>query len=60
MAYVRKTVDTFVVLQYTGCGYGWEEVHTEDTRTEAKERLREYRDNQPEYPVKLVKKRVPK
>lgn len=56
--YIRKTVDEFEVQQYTGTQYGWECVCTEETRKEAKERKREYHDNQPEYPVRVVKKRI--
>ena len=58
--YVRKTVDEFEIQQYTGTQYGWECVCAEETRKEAKERLKEYRTNQPELAVKMVKKRVKK
>lgn len=60
MASIRKTADEdeYDIQQYTGQQYGWETVTTEDTRTEAKARIREYRANQPEYPVRYVKKRV--
>jgi len=34
-------------------GEGWEEVITEETRTEALARLKEYRENEPEYAHKL-------
>ena len=33
---------------------------TEFTRKEARARLKEYRENQPQYPARLVKKRVRK
>ena len=56
MAYKRKTQDEYQIQQYTG--YGWEEVCSEDTFREARERRNEYRENQPEYPVRIVKKRV--
>lgn len=59
MAYIRKTKDEFHIQQHTGTGYGWETVCTEETRTEARQRKREYRENQPEYPVRVIKKRVP-
>lgn len=53
MAYERKTIDTWELqLNY---GYGWE-----FTREEARARLKEYRENQPQYPARLVKKRVRK
>lgn len=52
--YVRKTVDVWELqLNY---GFGWEETLTEYTRKEARERLKEYRENQPQYPARIVKK----
>ena len=57
MAYYRKTRDEYQIHQWYQV-HGWEEVHAEDTRREALARLREYRENQPEVPVRLVKVRV--
>ena len=57
MAYQRKTRDLFDILQWTGREYGWEVVNTEETREDAKRSRREYRENQPEYPVKMAKRR---
>lgn len=49
MAYERKTIDTWELqLNY---GYGWEYTLTEFTREEARARLKEYRENQPQYPA---------
>jgi hypothetical protein len=56
MAYVRKTRDEYQIQQYTS--EGWEEVCAEETMKAAKQTKKEYRDNQPEYPVRIVKKRV--
>lgn len=56
MAYVRKTADEFVVQQRTA--QGWEDVCAESTRSAALQRLREYRDNQPEYAARITVKRV--
>ena len=53
--YVRKTVDAWVLEGNYGCG--WEYLLTEYTKKEGMERLREYRENQPQYPVRLIKKR---
>lgn len=39
-------------------GYGWEMVTTEDTPTEARKRLKEYDDNEPQYPHRIKKVRV--
>lgn len=43
MAYVRKTRDRWDIM--TNYGYGWECECSEYTRAEAKQRLREYREN---------------
>ena len=55
--YQRKTRDIFIIEQYTGPTYGWEDVCCEDTLNEAKKRRDEYRENQPGYPVRIRKKR---
>jgi hypothetical protein len=58
MAYKRKTEDEYIVQGNYNCGYGWEDVTAESTRKEAKERLKEYRENEPQYPHRLIKRRV--
>jgi hypothetical protein len=58
MAYVRKTRDEFHIQQDFGYGHGWETVCIETTWTECRDRKREYRQNQPEYLVRSIKKRV--
>ena len=45
MAYVRKTKDEYIVQGNYYYGDGFEDECTEETRKEAKERLREYRAN---------------
>lgn len=57
MSYTRKTRDIWDVEQYTGPQYGWEVVTAEDRRKDALARLREYRENQPDYPVRLRPRR---
>lgn len=59
MAYRRKTRDYWDIQQYTGPEYGWESVNAEDTWTDAKRSLKEYRENQPEYAVRARRKREP-
>lgn len=54
---MRKTTDTFVLL--VNYGQGYEEETEEQTFKEIKERLKEYRENCPEYPCKYIKRRVP-
>lgn len=56
MAYQRTTVDEFDIEQYIG--QGWEVVNCETTRKMARTSVKEYRANQPEYPVRIVKRRV--
>jgi hypothetical protein len=56
MTYIRKTRDEYQIHQ--NCGYGWDEVCAEGTLKEAKARLKEYRENQPEYAVKIICKRI--
>ena len=60
MLYKRKTRDVWDVQQWTGPPYGWETVTCEERLTEARERRKEYRENQPEYPVriKLTRERI--
>lgn len=58
MAYIRKTKDEYQLLCNYGYGDGWEVVLTEETMKEAKERKKEYVGNMPQYPYKIVKKRV--
>lgn len=55
MAYIRKTRDYWDVEQCSS--EGWECVTTEPTRKEALARLREYQANQPEYQLRLRKRR---
>jgi hypothetical protein len=56
MAYQRKTYDEYDIEQQTS--EGWEVVSSEATRKAARTALREYRENQPEYPVRYTKHRV--
>ena len=58
MPYQRKTTDEYQIHQQTA--QGWEEVCCESTRKEAVVQRNCYRENQPEYPVKIVKRRVRK
>lgn len=54
--YERKTEDEYQV--HGKYAHGWEEVTAEDTCKEAKERLKEYRENEPGTEFKLVRKMV--
>ena len=59
MAYVRKTRDEWLVQVDYGYGHGWEDECQEGTLREAHARLREYRENVPQYPARLKRVRVP-
>jgi hypothetical protein len=55
----RKTRDEYNIEQFYGRGTGgWEVVCCEESFTEAKQRRKEYRENMPEYPVRIIKRRV--
>ena len=55
MTYKRKTIDLFTVQ---GLYYGqWEDETTETSRREGIDRLKEYRQNMPEYAHRLIKQR---
>lgn len=58
MAYQRKTRDEWQLFVNYGYGDGWEHETSEETYREARERVKEYRDNCPQYPVKLKCARV--
>lgn len=54
----RKTRDEFQL--HVNYGQGFEHEISEDTRAEVNLRRREYRENCPQYPVKIVKRRIHK
>lgn len=59
MTYQRKTRDEFLILTNYG-PYGWEESTSEESFIEARKRLKEYRENMPEFSHKIKKIRVKK
>jgi hypothetical protein len=56
--YIRKTYDEWEVQG--NYGYGWECVIAENNRIEARARLKEYRENEPNVPFRLIKTRKPR
>ena len=56
MAYIRKTQDEYQI--HGLYSFGFEEVTAEDTYREAKQRLKEYRENEPDTLFKIIKKRI--
>jgi hypothetical protein len=53
--YVRKTRDVWRF--YLNYGQGWEHEITEETRAAMLANLKAYRENCPQYPLKIVKVR---
>lgn len=56
MAYVRKTYDEYQL--WINYGQGWEHEISEPSRKEVQQRVREYRENCPQYAVKWKRVRV--
>lgn len=56
--YIRKTEDEWVI--FGNYGYGWDELCCYDSYAEAKADYRAYRENEPNYPHKLIKRRIKK
>lgn len=56
--YKRKTKDLYILMANYGYGDGWEYVTAEESQTEIKKRLKEYRENVSEYQYKIVKTRI--
>lgn len=57
MTYKRKTQDEFQI--WGNYGQGFEELTAESSHIEARNRIKEYRQNQPEGAYKIVIKRIP-
>ncbi len=53
----RKTQDVWVVQGNYGYGHGWEDLTAEETYREARQRLREYNENEPQSPHRLKLRR---
>ena len=57
MAYQRKTVDVYSLFVNYGYGHGYEHELDEYSRSEIRQRQREYAENCPQYPTKIVMRR---
>ena len=57
MPYARKTRDEYQL--WINYGQGYEHEISEDSWREMRARLKEYRENCPQYPCKSVKRRAP-
>lgn len=58
MAYTRKTRDEWRLMINYGSGHGWEFETAESTYKDIRQRKKEYAENCPEYPTRIVCKRV--
>ena len=58
MPYVRKTQDEWRLQRYDD-QYGWEDLCAYDNRKEAQAGKKSYRENQPGYIYRIIKKRIP-
>ena len=56
MPYVRKTEDLHVVQMFTSCG--WEDVAASTKSKESRADLKAYRENDPTYLYRLIRRRV--
>lgn len=59
MSYKRKTFDEYHVQGWYNAYYGYEAVYVTENRADAKERLKEYRMNEPVH-FRMIKKRIKK
>lgn len=57
--YVRKTRDVYELRANYGYGHGFETVCAEESRREINARRREYAENEPGIPLRIVKVREP-
>lgn len=58
MTYKRKTYDEYQVHGDYGYGHGFEEICSENTFKDARQRLKEYRENERGISFKIVKRRI--
>lgn len=58
MAYKRKTKDEFTLQGNYGYGDGWEDLTTEKTWKGIIQRKKEYRENEPGTPLRIIVRRI--
>ena len=58
--YVRKTTDEYTLQGNYGSLYEWEDLTSEETFKEIKQRRKEYTENEPRTPLRIIKRRIPK
>ena len=54
----QKPLIEFEIQQFTGPQYGWECVDCSDSFSGAKQALKDYQENQPEFMVRIKRVRV--
>lgn len=58
MTYIRKTEDEYTLQG--NYGYGYEDLTSADTWEEIKGYRKDYRENEPGTPLKIICRRIPK
>jgi len=56
--YKRRTEDEYQIWANYGYGDGYEEIDCSDNLKDAKINIKLYRENQPQYAYKIIKRRV--
>lgn len=56
MKKVNKWLYLYIIQGHYG-DYGWEDVNTEETLKDARRSLREYNENEPQYPHRRIRRR---
>lgn len=56
--YIQKTQDIWTIQGKYDRITGWEDLTSEDTYKQARQRLKEYNENESGYPHKIVRQRV--
>lgn len=58
MAHINKYLYMWIVQGYYA-PYGWEDLTQSESHKETRARLREYRENEPQYPHRMIQRREP-
>lgn len=53
-----KWITLHVIQGYYAASYGWEDICQSEAASEARQTLREYRENMPNYPHRVIRRRV--
>lgn len=59
MKKINKYLYVWIVQGMYSSNYGWEDVYTGEDYRDARARLKEYRENETNYPHRLIQRREP-